>query len=223
MIAKNYLALSGSQADALTVVTSTDGHQLVVAYVSCDGATGQDVKGTTPNKNFSLDGTVVHLVVFTGSDATTGHYLTKLPAFSGSNFAAMFLPVGFIDQTSRVLVKGEIYDLGAGGSCATTHWMTIDAASAATTTFSTGPGGIVYGKNTHIAYGPNGCTSLTDIHAKNALTGSGQLIKTFNSGASVNLQKVEERRVAGTQTQFILHYTVEDSSHNSTASTLILP
>ncbi len=224
VIAKNYLALSGSQADALTAVTSTDGRELVVAYVSCDGATGQDVRGTTPDKHFSLDGTVVHLIAFTGSDATTGHYLARLPTFSGSNFGAMFLPVGFMDQTYRVLVSGEIYDMGAGGSCATTYWMTIDATTAATTHFSTDPVSLVYNKNTHIVYGPNSCGSLTDIRIKNVLTGSDQLIKKLNGDAAVNLQKIEEQNVAGTQTRFILHYTVYNpSSDNGAPATMVLP
>lgn len=225
-IAKNYLALSNSQADALTAIISTDDRQLVVAYVSCDGATGQDVNGTTPDKNFSLDGTVAHLVAFTGSDAKTGHYLTRLPGFSGSNFGAVFVPVGFIAKTSRVLMRGEKYDMAAGGSCATTYWMTVDASSAAKTKFSTDPDLIIYENNTHIVYvSPNPCvTPPWSIRVKNVTTGSDQLIQKLSGDSPVSMQKVEEQHAARMPTRFVLHYTVYDSSSNtSTPATIILP
>jgi len=217
-IAKNYSALSGSQADALTAVTSTDGKQLIVAYVSCDGVTGQDAHG------FTLDGTVLHLVAFTSPDAATGHYLARLPAFSGSNFDAMFLPVGFVAASSRVLVQSKIYDMGAGGSCATTYWMTVDAKTAATTTFSTDPDLKVYGKNMHIVYVTNSCFASDSIHVKDVTAGSDQLLQKVSGDKYLTLNKVEEQQTVGTQTQFVLHYTINDSTTgSSTPATLILP
>lgn len=215
-IAKNYLTLSGSKADALGAVVSEDGKRLVVTYLSCDGVVGQNIDG------FTLDGTLVHLVAFTESSAASGKMLVHLPAFSGSNFGALYLPIGFIDGTSWVLVKGKIVDSGAGGSCATAYWMTVAADTAVTTNFTTEPDALVYDKNTKIVFvSPNGCTSLPDsLRVKNVLDGSVQVIKTFDGNTYASLRSVVEQNIVGHQTNFILNYFGLDTTKQLT---LVLP
>jgi len=216
-IAKNYLALSGAQAAALTATTSPDGSRLIVTYVSCDGATDQGSGGLTM---------VTHVVAFTGPAAATGRYLVRLPTLSGANFLAMYIPIGFVNATSNVLIKGQLIGLGAGGSCATTRWMTADATTAATTTFSTGPDAIVYGKNTRIVYvNPSSCFSPPQsILVKNVSSGSLQPLKKFDINTYVSLQAVTEQPVAGGQNQFVLHYSTHDIPNSYiTTSTIVLP
>ncbi len=201
-LAQNLINQTGVKADPLTAVTSTDGSQLVVGFLSCDGVSKIQATSTP----------TINVVLF--SD-TTSTYLGSWPEFYGANFGAMYVPIGFVSDTHTVLLEGLMTGLGAGGSCAPISWISLNTDTVASSTFDTQPQSLSYDRWSKVVYpDPASCIGDTEeIFVVDTLTGKKRSLKKLPGTSFAELLNIE-KTVKG----YRLHYRAGDKQ-----ATLDLP
>lgn len=201
-IANQTLSETKSKATPFTAITSSDNARLLIAFLSCDGTEMLPV---------------MHMVSYTSS--TDGALLLSLPEYYGSNFGALFHPIGFIGTTHRALLEGGKIDLGAGGSCAPISWKSLDVDTKRVIDVTTDPEHLVYNRYGKVVFfSPNPCVNPPKtIRIADMTTGKIQTIKNLSGSEYGSLESVTEEQRNG-KSIFTLHYKL-----NEKELTLVLP
>jgi len=138
----------------------------------------------------------------TGLLPATGRYLVRLPTLSGANFLANVYSRSVLwTQLSKRTDKRSTHWFRCRRKLRDDRWRRPTPLLPRTTTFSTGPDAIVYGKkHSDCLRKPSSCFSPPQsILVKNVSSGSLQPLKKFDINTYVSLQAVTEQPVAGGQ------------------------